>query len=309
MMPPEFRRCLDRGDVADIGQGDELRAGDRRRDGPAVAGVDLLQRDHSKGAPATKVAFGGRLPVARRPAAPAKAALGASLGEPDDRSRCASFGRQMRRGQAGHHGRPGGPAPAMKTLVIQSYQTDDVPAWIRRCLASAKAWAQQSGYDHLMTDDRAFQLCGPDYLAATGGNKIMLSDLARLEMIRIAHRDGYERAIWMDADVFVFDPAQLRIPPVNRITFARETWDQAGRAELGLSAKLQQLRHRLSARRSGSGLDHPSHPPHRPPPSLARQSPAWRRTAPRPRPLLAFSPSGERWDALKPCAARDGAPG
>jgi hypothetical protein len=112
----------------------------------------------------------------------------------------------------------------MKTLVIQSYRTYDVSAWISRCLASAKAWAQQNGFDHLMTDDRAFELCGPDYLAAVGDNKISMSNLFRLELIRAAHREGYERAIWMDADMFVFAPAQLRIPTVDRITFAKETW-------------------------------------------------------------------------------------
>ncbi|HKT52824.1 MAG TPA: hypothetical protein VJP88_00115 [Caulobacteraceae bacterium] len=112
----------------------------------------------------------------------------------------------------------------MKTLVIQSYRTRDVPDWIARCLTSVKAWAYARGYDHLMTDDRAFQLCGPDYLAKVGDNKQPITDLARLELIRIAHRDGYDRAIWVDADVFVFDPENLNLPPTERITFARETW-------------------------------------------------------------------------------------
>jgi hypothetical protein len=112
----------------------------------------------------------------------------------------------------------------MKTLVIQSYRADNVPAWISRCLVSVKAWAQQYGFDHLMTDDRAFELCGADYLAAAGDNKITMSNLARLELIRMAHRDGYARAIWMDADMFVFEPDRLRIPTVDRITLARETW-------------------------------------------------------------------------------------
>jgi len=58
----------------------------------------------------------------------------------------------------------------MKTLVIQSFRTRSVPAWIERCLDSAKRWAALRGYDYLCTDDRAFALCGDDYLARVNGN-------------------------------------------------------------------------------------------------------------------------------------------
>jgi hypothetical protein len=112
----------------------------------------------------------------------------------------------------------------MKTLVIQSFRTRSVPAWIERCLDSAKRWAALRGYDYLCTDDRAFALCGDDYLARVNGNLRAIANLFRLELVRQAHRDGYERAVWIDADIFVFAPETFSIDGVARYAFARESW-------------------------------------------------------------------------------------
>ena len=112
----------------------------------------------------------------------------------------------------------------MKTLIIQSYRRHDVPAWIDRCLLSVRAWAASSGHDYLLTDDSAFDLCGPDYLAKVGDNPRSKTNLCRLELIARAHADGYDRAIWMDADIFVFAPKRLVFEPADGIVFSRETW-------------------------------------------------------------------------------------
>jgi hypothetical protein len=112
----------------------------------------------------------------------------------------------------------------MRTLIIQSYRTHDIPAWIARCLASVEAWARAKGYDYRLTDDSVFSLCGDDYLARVGDNKCAITDLCRLELIKLALAEGYDRAIWIDADVLVFAPDRLDFPPAQRITFARETW-------------------------------------------------------------------------------------
>ena len=112
----------------------------------------------------------------------------------------------------------------MKTLIVQSYRTRDIPPWIARCLGSVSAWAAAKGYDHWLTDDSAFALCGEAYLAKVGDNKCSITNLCRLELLREAHAAGYERAIWMDADIFVFDPERLDFPPFSRILLARETW-------------------------------------------------------------------------------------
>ncbi len=112
----------------------------------------------------------------------------------------------------------------MKTLIIQSYRARDVPSWIARCLASVRAWADAKGYDYRLTDDSVFALCGDEYLAQVGDNKRSITNLCRLELVRQAHQQGYDWAVWIDADVFVFDAEAFSISEVNRYAFARETW-------------------------------------------------------------------------------------
>ena len=112
----------------------------------------------------------------------------------------------------------------MKTLVLQSFRSHDVPAWIERCLASAKAWSELRGYDYLLTDDSAFDLCGTEYLARVGGNLRSITNLCRLELSRRAHIQGYDRTVWLDADILVFDPLAFSVDGVRRYAFARETW-------------------------------------------------------------------------------------
>ena len=45
-------------------------------------------------------------------------------------------------------------------------------------------------------------------------------DLARLYALRQALAEGYERVLWLDADVLVFDPARMSLPDAT--VFARE---------------------------------------------------------------------------------------
>jgi hypothetical protein len=112
----------------------------------------------------------------------------------------------------------------MKTLVIQSFRTTNVPDWIRRCLDSVRAWAGSSGFDYSLVDDSAFALCGAEYLARVGRNMRAIINLSRLELVKDAHRRGYDRAIWIDADVLVFHPELFTIDLVEGYAFARETW-------------------------------------------------------------------------------------
>jgi hypothetical protein len=113
---------------------------------------------------------------------------------------------------------------AMRTLVVQSFRRSAIPLWIARCLASVEAWAWANGFDYELHGDEAFALCGDDYLRSVGDNVRSITNLARLELLREAHRRGYDRAIWLDADVLVFDPERFKIPLTERYAFARETW-------------------------------------------------------------------------------------
>lgn len=117
----------------------------------------------------------------------------------------------------------------MKTVVLQSYRTHGVEAWVSRCLSSVKAWTERSGYAYEFIDDSIFDLCGPEYLARVGDNKLSITNLARLEAVRAILRAGADRAIWLDADVFVFAPEQLSIDVTLRYAFCKEAWISVGR--------------------------------------------------------------------------------
>ena len=112
----------------------------------------------------------------------------------------------------------------MRTLVIQSFRTEGVPPWISRCLDSVKSWAALRNFDYYLSDDSSFELCGPEYLAKVGRNMRAITNLSRLELAKDAHLRGYDRTIWLDADVLVFHPALFTIDLEERYAFARETW-------------------------------------------------------------------------------------
>jgi len=112
----------------------------------------------------------------------------------------------------------------VKTLVVQSFRRDDVPEAIERCMASVRGWAAAQGYDYQFRGDELFALCGPDYLARAGDNKRTITNLARLEWIRASFADGYERAIWLDADIFVFDPARFSLDLREGYAFGKESY-------------------------------------------------------------------------------------
>lgn len=111
-----------------------------------------------------------------------------------------------------------------RLAVIQSFRSTNVPGWIEHCLASVKAWAKSAGHDYRLFGDEAFEFCGADYLAQVGSNMRSITNLARLELVKHAHSHGYDWAVWIDADILVFDPVRFDLSTVQRYAFARETW-------------------------------------------------------------------------------------
>ena len=113
----------------------------------------------------------------------------------------------------------------MSTIVFQSYRTHDVAPWITRCLAAAKGWAAQRGHDYAFIDDRLFDLLPPWYSAAVGHRLLPRTNLARLLAARTYLAQGYSRAIWIDADVLVFDPGRWVVEAGEEgFAFTREMW-------------------------------------------------------------------------------------
>lgn len=112
----------------------------------------------------------------------------------------------------------------MKTAVYQSYRTEDVPVWIERCMASVRAWTHAQGFDYAFVDDAIFERV-PDWYRRKTNNSIWLNtDLGRLELAKEYLNDGYARAIWVDADILIFDPEAFQIDVTRDYAFCREIW-------------------------------------------------------------------------------------
>ena len=120
------------------------------------------------------------------------------------------------------------------TIVIQTFRNHAIPSWIGRCLESVQKWAALHGHDYSLAGDEFYDLCGPEYRARGRKNPQALTNLARLVATRQRLDAGYRRVIWMDADLFVFDPANLVFDfPAESLTtgyaFGREVWlERAG---------------------------------------------------------------------------------
>jgi hypothetical protein len=90
-------------------------------------------------------------------------------------------------------------------------------------------WAAFHGHDYSLAGDEFYELCGPEYLARGAKNPQAITNLARLVATRQRLDAGYRRVIWMDADMFVFNPAKLVFDfTAESLTtgyaFGREVW-------------------------------------------------------------------------------------
>jgi len=118
--------------------------------------------------------------------------------------------------------------PAMRTLVVQSYRTRDVAAWIAQCLASVRDWAARRGFAYDFVDDRFFDYAPPWVRERCARQLLPLTDVARLYLLRERLDAGYERVIWVDADVLVFAPEAFTLAGVHGYSLCREVWLRVG---------------------------------------------------------------------------------
>ncbi len=112
----------------------------------------------------------------------------------------------------------------MKTVVFQSYRTTGVAAWIARCMESVRAWAAANDFEYRFIDDRLFDYAPPWYRQKAEHNKLLVTDLARLLAARELLAAGYERTVWMDADLLIFDPRPASFELADGYAFCREVW-------------------------------------------------------------------------------------
>jgi len=112
----------------------------------------------------------------------------------------------------------------MKTIVYQSFRTENVPAWIDACMTTVRAWAQQKEFSYRFFDDRFFELVPAEIRPRASEHKCLLTDYARQVAARELLAEGYDRAIWVDADVVIFDAEKFTIDITSGHAFCREVW-------------------------------------------------------------------------------------
>ena len=92
-----------------------------------------------------------------------------------------------------------------------------------------REWAALRGFDYHFVDDRLFDLVPPWYRERVQGNILLVSDLARLVVAQGMLASGYDRAIWVDADMLIFDPERLVLPITEEYAFCLEFWLHPGK--------------------------------------------------------------------------------
>jgi len=111
-----------------------------------------------------------------------------------------------------------------KIVVYQSYRTQNVPEFITRCMESVRTWAQSRGYTYRFFDDALFDFV-PKWFQEKVSHKILpMSDLGRLYAARQLLKEGFDAAVWMDADLFIYNPERFRIDTNQAFLLTKEVW-------------------------------------------------------------------------------------
>lgn len=113
----------------------------------------------------------------------------------------------------------------MKTIVVQSHSSSRIVPWIASCLQSVKDWAERSGFDYRFLGDELFDQIPAWVRDMVGGQTVIATDLARLRLMQQCFREGYDRAIWLDADMLVFAPEHFTVGGGPHAV-GREVWVQ-----------------------------------------------------------------------------------
>lgn len=111
------------------------------------------------------------------------------------------------------------------TLVIQSHRSPLPYRWLERCLASVRDWCALHAYGYRFLGDELFEGLPESIRSTVPGQTVIASDLARLLVLRDALHSGYQTAVWLDADVLIFDPAAF-VLPAQSYAAGREVWVQ-----------------------------------------------------------------------------------
>lgn len=113
--------------------------------------------------------------------------------------------------------------------MVQAW-AGDRPRFIDRCLETARAWADLQGFDYRFVTDALLADVPDSYRRAVSGLVMPMTNFGRLLLLRRALESGYDRAVWCDADVVIFDPAALDLRGIADYALTREVWSDVDKA-------------------------------------------------------------------------------
>ena len=140
----------------------------------------------------------------------------------------------------------------MKTVVYQSYRTINVPGWIKYSMSLVEKWASVNGYEYLFIDDRMFDYVPQWYRQKLNNRVLPVSDLARLLIAKEFLSKGYDRTIWIDADLLLFDPDKFEISISGQFALMKEVWVEKNK--LGLMTFEQKVCNAISVYTSNNSF-------------------------------------------------------
>lgn len=97
-----------------------------------------------------------------------------------------------------------------------------MPAWITACMRSVERWCSSGGWSYEKIDDAFFNYAPAWAREHCGKNIYAITDICRLEWLREKLNGEFERVIWADADILIFNPDLFQIPPGQMCGFAHE---------------------------------------------------------------------------------------
>lgn len=116
--------------------------------------------------------------------------------------------------------------------MFQAWVGRPAPPFVERCLASTAAWARAQGFDYRRLGEEFLDVLPGWYRERLGSHIVQQTNLARLRYAREVLAAGADRAVWVDADVLVFDPGALVFEVPDGFALCREAWMQPGRTGL-----------------------------------------------------------------------------
>ena len=112
-----------------------------------------------------------------------------------------------------------------QALVIQSHRQPLPAPWYEPCIDSVQTWARHRHFEYRWLGDELFAGIDPLILARTRKQPLVATDLGRLLVLEAALQEGFERVVWVDADVLILQPERFDLPDSGAL-FGREVWVQ-----------------------------------------------------------------------------------